>query len=298
MPIPYPSPPASGDVQPIARLPAPAVTAEVHSTQQDPPDYRQLNREANRRINERRRLNSSTTSVVSRFFASGHVAIQRASTPLPSLAGFTFGAFSASSRSSNGTILGGNRVHQRPKPYATLWAWTPDLFWSEGLVNNGLFNYTDGALLLFMVDCAMRLYIVGDLEIDFEGGPGSTKLTFTILEEVRELLQKGDLCPERLSVVQKKLPSAMMGFLNELLPHLPRIQERCDITIEQPLQHPHFKIVMARTLMDEERFESRRPAIMDALEWVYGEGSLEGRLDDQPKDGDGVEIRKWIFEHA
>jgi hypothetical protein len=289
MPVPCPAPSASSNVarhesniQPIA-TPHPEII-EFSNNLQDPSDYHtsaQLRSLARRPTVDRPELSTITPSVSS-FLASGLGA-------LPPLG--------AATASTSRTVLGGNTVSQRPAPYPSSWTWSPRLFWSIDFVARGHLNETDAALLVFMVDCAMKLYIVADLEVDFDGYPSSTKLTFAILERTKRLVRDWSLYPETLSVVQSKLPAPVIEFLTPLVLDLSRIRERCDIMVGQNLQDPNLKIEVARTLMNESRFKSSHDFIMEALEWVYGEDSLEGRLDGKPVDGMGIEIREWIFEH-
>ena len=60
-------------------------------------------------------------------------------------------------------ILGGNIAKSRPGPYPTAWVWDSGCPWSKQLTECGKLDRDDAVVFAFTVECAMKLFILADL---------------------------------------------------------------------------------------------------------------------------------------
>lgn len=196
-------------------------------------------------------------------------------------------------------LLGGNVSIPKVGPYATAWEWSAECPWSWRLAVHGDPTYEDTVLFAFLVDCAMKMFILGDMNVHGTMEHLSpSDLAWEVIQESRRLVATYFHRPAELSPAQRKIPNEVYLIFRKLAQNLRRIQERCDITINQRIRHPSVRFAFHRLIWDVERLSHHRDLFRRAHLWLYGEdANRHSWMPPWDVDGSSVSIRDWVFDH-
>jgi len=199
--------------------------------------------------------------------------------------------------SSGAHLKYSNLAFSRPGPYKTPWVYHPQSMWSRGLIENGRFDKDDAALVAFIVDCAMMLYIRMDTEMPVQDNTRESELGWRVIFEVyakvsvRVALHGHPLATDT-TCVESTFFIAMDGVM--------RILERHDIRLRQHIQDPITRHGMALYIIKQDSFRESTASMIRAFKWVYGQGPvqvLNAGLKEEEFTRDLISIRKWILDY-
>ena len=199
--------------------------------------------------------------------------------------------------SSGAHLKYSNLAFSRPGPYKTPWVYHPQSMWSRGLIENGRFDKDDAALVAFIVDCAMMLYIRMDTEMPVQDNTRESELGWRVIFEVYakvsvRIALHGHLLDTDTACAQSVFFIAMDGMM--------KILERLDIHLRQHIQDPITRHDMALYIVRQDRFRGNMARIIRAFKWVYGQGPLQvltAGLDEREFTRDLISIRKWVLDY-
>ncbi|EMD97690.1 hypothetical protein COCHEDRAFT_1045918, partial [Bipolaris maydis C5] len=191
-----------------------------------------------------------------------------------------------------------NAIISVPGPYTLSWHFSTSLLWSKSLVQHGEFTAADAILLAFLVDVAMKLYIVDGINYSVLNILDTSHLVWTVLSIIhRSIYQrvsrygwsKGDV----IQTVESFYLAAAVGLY--------RIRERFDIAFLQRIQDPKTKSLFARKLLLNNIFAPNTRKIAKVYRWVYGESPeliyFNGMNDAEPPSRSPINIWQWVFEY-
>ncbi|EUC46820.1 hypothetical protein COCMIDRAFT_91700 [Bipolaris oryzae ATCC 44560] len=191
-----------------------------------------------------------------------------------------------------------NAIISVPGPYTLSWDCSSSLLWSKSLVQHGEFEAADAILLAFVVDVAMKLYIVDGINYSVLNILDTSQLVWTVLSIIHNSIYKRVSCCgwSKGDVIQ-----TVESFFLAAAPGLHRIRERFDIAFLQKILDPYTKLLFAKKLILHENFTPNTGKIAKVYRWVYGEPPelvlFNDMEDGEPPSQRPINIRQWVFEY-
>ncbi|KNG52325.1 hypothetical protein DDE82_000532 [Stemphylium lycopersici] len=192
-----------------------------------------------------------------------------------------------------------NPVTSLPGPYVIPWQHFKESPWSKGLIEDGKFNIADTVLLAFVVDLAMKFFIVANISQP-DVNLCDSGLVWDILERVFETLLT-QLTTHGFS--KDNNIASVERFWLYTADDLSKIGERFEIEFLQDVQSPETKILFAEEILYKHYFtdhiDNQNACI--AFRWIYGvwprsvlQTQAEGPETPTHKP---ISIRQWVFEY-
>ncbi|KAH7345962.1 hypothetical protein BKA66DRAFT_614666 [Pyrenochaeta sp. MPI-SDFR-AT-0127] len=198
-------------------------------------------------------------------------------------------------------ILGGNIADSIPGPYSTPWFPGRQDLWSRDLIEMGIFDSTDAALLAFIVDCSMKLYIVSDIEIPSLEMLEDSDLVWSVITETQRLVRRD---VQNRGTHSSSPGLSALSVENLMLcaaRDLPKIRQRCKITFRQAIQSCVVKYAFAFELTDNHsRFKDMFHELASAFQWVYGKHPsffVNTQQNHSVSSFHGISIRHYVFDY-
>lgn len=126
------------------------------------------------------------------------------------------------------TLAGSNTFARRHGPYSTPWVWDANCIWCRDLALRYKFTAIDGALFAFAVDCAMKIFILADLELPGQAAScGTSKLAWLVIRIAYEWARTAYLS----TPAPCHVPLDVLLVFIHTTSHMSKIMERWSITI-------------------------------------------------------------------
>jgi hypothetical protein len=191
-----------------------------------------------------------------------------------------------------------NAIIPMPGPYALPWHYSTPTAWSRSLIERSQFRATDAILLAFLVDVAMKLYIVDGVNCSVLNITDDSGLVWTILYMVHNSLGRRVLdCGWSKGRTIKNVEIFFLLATRDL----PKIRERFGIAFLQNIQDPKTISLLAKKLVRCRSSGRKTEMVYDVFRWVYGiwpESVLQkNETDTEGRSRSPITLRQWVFEY-